>query len=126
MRMIGSTLVAILTLVTFTTAGAHAEAATVISATATSTRAGAASIICRLDPGCKGSWSPGSLDSGANEGVYVQFESPVLADFVELTTSLNDRNAPFTLSINGAPATRQPGAGNATGQGQFAARYTVA
>jgi len=126
MRMIGSMLVAILTLVVFTPAGAHADAATVISATATSTRAGAASIICLLDPGCKGSWSPGSLDSGANEGVYVQFESPIPADFVELTTSLNDRNAPFTLSINGAPATRQPGAVNPNSQGQFAARYAAA
>lgn len=126
MRTIASMLVVVLTLAILTPVRALADTATVISATATSTRAGAASIICLLESGCKGSWSPGSLDSGANEGVYVQFESPALADAIELTTNLNDRNAPFTLSINGAPAARQPGAVKVDSQGQYPARYIVA
>src|SRR5215470_14318928 len=116
MRIPGSMLVVVLALAILTPASAHADTATVISATATSTRAGAASILCLLDPGCKGSWQPGSLDSGANEGVYVQFESPIPAETVELTTNVNDRNTSFTLSINGAPAARQPGTGNSAGQ----------
>ena len=53
---------------------AATNSATVIAATATSSSTQAASVNCLLKSDCPGSWSPGSADSGANEGVYVQFK----------------------------------------------------
>jgi hypothetical protein len=41
--------------------------------------------------------SPGLADWGANEGVYVQFETPAEVDSAELTTNVRDASAPFTL-----------------------------
>lgn len=75
--------------------------AVVISANATSSSAEAASIDCVLAPSCAGAWAPGSADSGANEGVYAQFEGTVESDAIEIITNVADKNAPFTLSING-------------------------
>jgi hypothetical protein len=108
-------------------AAAAGNSASVITATATSSAPSAAPVICLLKPDCAGSWSPGSADSGANEGVYVQFEGPVNADAVELVTNVKDSQAPLILSINGAPArataSKQPASSAA---GRYTLRYAIA
>jgi hypothetical protein len=105
-------------------ARATAGSASVISAAATSSAAQAAPVNCLLTPGCTGAWWPGSADSGASEGVYVQFENPVEVDSVELTTNVKDANAPFTLSINGSVAAR-PSVKPPSETGKYAVRYAV-
>ena len=107
---------------------AAANSANVIAATATSSSPQAASVSCLLKPDCAGSWTPGSADSGANEGVYVQFESAIEADTVELQTNVKDANPPFTLSINGALATRSSSGKLSadSSAGKYPARYAVA
>jgi len=102
--------------------------ANVIAATATSSAPQAAPVICLLKPGCSGAWSPGSADSGANEGVYVQFESSLDADTVELETNVKSAKAPFTLSVNGILVARST-AGKATAVSspdKYATRYAIA
>ena len=103
---------------------APADSATVIAATATSMGPHAAPVNCLLQPDCAGSWSPGSADSGANEGVYVQFETPVAADSIELVTSVKDADAPFTLSVNGEPHPAAKSARDA-GSGKYARSYAT-
>jgi hypothetical protein len=97
---------------------------TVIAAAATSSATRAASANCLLSPGCTGAWSPGSADSGANEGVYVQFEAAAEVDAVALTTNVRDANAPFTLSINGTVAKRRSTT-PAAEAGKYEALYSV-
>jgi len=101
--------------------------ANVIAATATSSTPQSASVICLLKPGCAGTWSPGSADSGANEGVYVQFESGLAADAVELETNVGSAKAAFTLSINGALAVRSSSGRESadSNTGKSVARYGV-
>lgn len=89
----------------FAAVTAQADVATVLSATATSSAKTSTSVVCLLQAGCKGRWSPGSADSGANEGVYVQFDEPVSINAIELVMNDNTWNAPYVLSVNGAPAT---------------------
>jgi hypothetical protein len=106
---------------------AAASPANVIAAAATSSAPQAASVICLLEPGCPSAWSPGSADTGANEGIYVQFESAVDADAVELDTNVKSTKAPFTLSVNGVlaartPSKREPAESNTS---KFVARYAV-
>jgi hypothetical protein len=108
----------------FISAPAETAPVNVIAAAATSSGAHAAPVNCLLAPDCAGSWMPGSADSGANEGVYVQFESAAEADFAELTTNVKDPVAPFTLSINGTVANRasiKP----APEAGRYVVRYAV-
>jgi len=101
-----------------------ASSAKVIAAAATSSSPGAATAICLLKTDCTGWWSPGSLDSGANEGIYVQLESTIDADVVEFTTNAKDATRNFNVSVNGAlvaaPATTRPISGD-----EYVARYTV-
>lgn len=94
----------------------------VIAAASTSSSANAATVSCLLDPGCSRAWSPGSADSGANEGVYVQFEEPVPAESVELTTNVKNVSPQFTLSINGAVSKL---ASNKPASGRYVSRYLV-
>jgi hypothetical protein len=118
------TILVLLAVAVLAPAAAANNSATVITATATSNAPSAAPVICLLKPDCAGSWSPGSVDSGANEGVYVQFENPVNADAVELVTNVKSAPAPLVLSINGAPApaSKQP-AGPAAGR--YPLRYAI-
>jgi hypothetical protein len=95
-----------------------------MAAAATSNAAHASPVNCLLAPDCKGSWSPGSADSGANEGVYVQFDTAAQADDVELTTNVKDAKAPFTLSINGSVAAA-PSIRPAPEAGRYIAAYVV-
>ena len=101
-----------------------ASTANVIAATATSSASQSASVICLLKPGCSGAWMPGSADSGANEGVYLQFETGVDADTVELETNVKSVKAPFTLSVNGVLVARSP-SGKESNGGKYVARYSV-
>jgi hypothetical protein len=101
-----------------------ADLPAVISAAATSSAAQAVSVNCLLTAGCPGAWSPGSSDSGANEGVYVQFDAAAEIEAVELTTNVKDATAPFTLSINGVVAAH-PSIKPAPEAGRYAARYAV-
>ena len=107
----------------FSTASAWA-AISVIAVAATSSSAPSAPVNCLLDPGCKGAWSPGSADSGANEGVYVQFETATEVESVELTTNVKNADAPFTLSINGTVA-KLASTKPAPEPGRYIARYAV-
>ena len=106
------------------TARAAAGSVTVIAAAATSSAAQAASVNCLLTPGCGGAWSPGSADSGANEGIYVQFDTAAAVEAVELTTNIKDAKAPFTLSISGAVANRASVQGSQQ-PGRYVARYAA-
>lgn len=56
----------------------------VLTASATSSTPGSAPITCLLDPACQGTWTPGSLDYGIDEGIFLQFEQPVPASSVEV------------------------------------------
>ena len=100
-----------------------ASSAKVIAAAATSSSPGAATAICLLKTDCTGWWSPGSLDSGANEGIYVQLESTIDADVVEFTTNAKDATRNFNVSVNGAlvaaPATTRPISGD-----EYVARFS--
>jgi hypothetical protein len=100
------------------------DSATVIAAAATTSAGQAVSVNCLLTAGCAGAWSPGSSDSGANEGVYVQFDAATEIDAVELATNVKDANAPFTLSINGAVAAH-PSIKPAPEAGRYLARYAA-
>ena len=106
---------------------AATDSANVIAATATSSSPQAASLNCLLKPDCTGSWSPGSADSGANEGVYVQFEDTVDADAIEFLTNVKDANRAFTVSVNGAlvPRTQSVTPLSNRGEGTYAARYSI-
>jgi len=106
---------------------AQADPANVLSATATSSAKASTAVGCLLQTDCKGSWSPGSVDSGANEGVYIQFETPVSVDAVELVTNDRIRNEPYTLSVNGAPASAADSPKPVGGHGNdaYAVRYAI-
>jgi len=101
-----------------------ADSARVIAATATSSSPGAASVVCLLNAGCTGSWSPGSLDSGSNEGLYVQFETTVDADTIELITTLRDAARNFSVSVNGSLVSGSPKT-RPTEDNQYIVRYAV-
>jgi hypothetical protein len=105
-----------------TTRGANS--ANVIAATATSAAPSAASVNCLLMSDCTGSWSPGSADSGADEGVYVQFEDMVDADAVDIVSSDMDLGEDFTVSMNGALVPRSRSAPPGTGD-RHIVRYAV-
>jgi len=103
-----------------------AHATNVIAATATSSAPQAASVTCLLKADCGGAWSPGSADSGANEGLYLQFDAPVDADAVELVTNVKDAAPAFTLSINGAVAAKAPVVKPIAGSaGRYSAHYAA-
>lgn len=106
---------------------AQADAANVLSVTATSSAKASTSGGCLLQTDCKGDWSPGSADSGANEGVYIQFEAPVSVDAVELVTNDKIRNEPYMLSVNGASASAagSPKPVRGYGNDAYAVRYAI-
>jgi hypothetical protein len=104
---------------------ATANSARVIAAAATSSAAKAAPVNCLLQPDCVGSWSPGSADSGANEGVYVQFESTVDSDIIEIVSNADALSKEFTLSVNGARIAPGPSAKPLAGASRFVMRYSV-
>lgn len=84
---------------------AHAAPVVVLAAAATSSAPGAASVTCLLDPGCQGVWSAGAADNGIDDGLYVQFEQPVMLHFIKVTFELAAepyavRNA-YELYLNG-------------------------
>jgi hypothetical protein len=101
-----------------------ASSPNVIAATATSESSHSATVNCLLKPACKGSWSPGSADSGADEGVYVQFEDMVDADAVDIVSSDDDLEGDFTVSMNGALVGRSPLKPSGTGD-KHIVRYAV-
>ena len=78
----------------------------VIAATASCASSHSAPVNCLLKRDCEGSWSPGSADSGADEGVYVQFEDMIDADVVEIVSSDKDLGEDFSVSVNGALVSR--------------------
>jgi hypothetical protein len=106
---------------------AKADSARVIAAAATSSAPKAATVTCLLQSDCANSWSPGSADSGANEGVYVQFEKLVDADTVVVVSNSDAIATACTLSINGAVATAGSSAKRVSdgSGGRFAMRYPV-
>lgn len=89
---------------------AHAENAVVLSAAATSSAPGSAPVTCLLDPVCQGSWTSGAADSGADDGLYVQFEKPVAIDFVKVVTEAADAlqfDWNYELYLNGSTRNKQ-------------------
>lgn len=73
-------------IITLTTATSIATGPSpvILAATATSSSLQSTSIACSLDPSCNGHWSPGALDSGIDEGIYIQFEKPLTSATIEL------------------------------------------
>jgi hypothetical protein len=106
---------------------ATANSARVIAAAATSSATKATPVNCLLQPDCVGSWSPGSADSGANEGVYVQFESTIDSDVIEIVSNADTLFEEFTLSVNGARVAPEASAKPLSGgsAGRFVVRYSV-
>jgi hypothetical protein len=117
-------LIAVLVLSVGFSSARATDSPAVISAAATSSAGQAASVNCLLTAGCAGAWAPGSSDSGANEGIYVQFDAAAEIDAVELTTNVKDANAPFTLSINGTVAAH-PSIKPAAEAGRYVSRYAA-
>ncbi len=72
----------------------------VIAAAATSSAANSVEPSCLLDTTCKGTWSPGAKDSGVNEGLYFQFETPTKLYAIDVDT---DSASPMKVSVNGVP-----------------------
>jgi len=101
------------------------NSARIIVAAATSSATKAALVNCLLEPDCGDSWSPGSADSGANEGVYVQFESTVDSDMIEIVSNADTHSEEFTLSVNGARITPESSAKPLAGASRFVMRYSV-
>lgn len=62
----------------------HASEAKLLSASATSSVPGSASVICLMQAACGTSWSPGSADLGVDEGLYLQFQDVVAVAKVEV------------------------------------------
>ena len=60
------------------------DAPRVIAASGTSYGKGSSDVICLLDPNCEGYWTPETADAGVNEGIYIQFEEPVLLNYIEI------------------------------------------
>lgn len=60
-----------------------------LAASATSSSAGSSSLVCLIDTKCQGKWSPGSVDSGHDEGLYFQFSQPIELNFFEVTLAGN-------------------------------------
>lgn len=77
-------LTAVIITIATATAWAASPAPVILSASATSSSSQSTSIVCLLDPSCNGYWSPGALDSGVDEGIYIQFEKPVSGTSIEL------------------------------------------
>lgn len=74
----------------------------VLSAAATSSGAGSSPITCLLDPRCQGYWSPASLDSGIDEGIYIQLQNPISVEQIEVCAPEGARPLDFQTFINGA------------------------
>lgn len=94
----------ILTLLPFLLLASAAHAQTtpvVLSAAATSSAAGSPPITCLLDPACQGIWTPGAADSGIDEGIYVQFEKPLNAAFLQIK-SAPDGMGLLRVYVNGS------------------------
>jgi hypothetical protein len=66
-----------------------------VSATATSSSPDSSPVLCLLNEGCKGLWSPGSKDKGLNEGIYLQFQDPVEIGAIEVVS-----DADLIASVN--------------------------
>jgi len=94
----------ILTLLSFLLLAAplHAQTAPVVlSAAATSSAAGSPPVTCLLDPACQGTWTPGAADAGIDEGIYIQFEKPVSAGFLQIK-SAPDGMGLLRIYVNGS------------------------
>lgn len=89
---------------------AHAQGAPrVLAAAATSSAPGSAPVTCLLDPKCEGTWVSGAADAGTDEGLYVQFEKPVSAAYLQvLTAGKNPKgNSELRVYINGNTSAAQ-------------------
>lgn len=75
----------------------------VLSASATSSSSNSSPVACLLDPACNGAWSPASLDSGVDEGIYIQFQKPLAAGSVEICfgAGADASNTRITAYLNG-------------------------
>ncbi len=73
----------------------------VLTASATSSAVGSAPTGCLLDPACQGTWSPGSLDHGVDEGVFFQFEQPVPAQAIEIAAAGPIDPSALKVYVNG-------------------------
>lgn len=87
----------------FIAPAAHSQIAPVVlSASATSSAPGSSPITCLLDPQCQGYWSPASLDSGIDEGIYIQFQNPVAVEQIDVCAPQAARPLNFQTFINGS------------------------
>lgn len=88
---------------------ARAEAPKLLAAAATSSASGSAPVTCLLDPKCEGRWLPGTADGGADEGLYLQFEKPVSAGYLQILSSGKNPkgNQEIRVYINGNTSAAQ-------------------
>lgn len=106
--------IAVVVTLAATTAWAASPAPVILAVSATSSSSQSTSVTCLLDPSCDGHWSPGALDSGVDEGVYIQFEKPITGTSIELYSPGDlDRLRVYingkTGSINGNYSLRSSG-----------------
>jgi hypothetical protein len=106
---------------------AAASSPRVIAVAATTSAPSAAPVTCLLEPRCTGSWSPGSADSGANEGVYVQFENLIDSDTVAIVSNAHEPSQQFTVSANGAVLVPEssPEPLSGASAGRFFVQYSI-
>lgn len=85
------------------------DEAVLIAASATSYSTDSSPIICLLEKGCKGYWSPKSGDAGENEGIYLQFKNPVLIDYIEVTVAgIVEGKVSLKVYLDGKTITKAP------------------
>lgn len=81
----------------------YAEEVTILAASGTSQSKTSDDVTCLLDDNCKGIWQPDSLGEGVDEGLYFQFEEPVLLHSIKLLLEkeAEARSAYLQLYLNG-------------------------
>jgi hypothetical protein len=91
----------LVTLLGLLTHCAYAEEVAVLAASATSSTADSSDISCLLDAKCNGKWKPASLDSGVDEGLYLQFSEDVSLYSIELDIVDENVDPSLVLYLNG-------------------------
>ena len=62
----------------------YANGVNVLAASTTSKSNNSSEAICLLDEQCDGYWEAGAKDDGIDEGIYFQFEEPVLMHTIKV------------------------------------------
>lgn len=77
----------------------YAEEVTVLAASGTSNSNISDNVTCLLDDNCTGIWQPDSQDEGVDEGLYFQFEEPVLLHSIKVFAEKKPYDKPSYLNV---------------------------